>query len=186
MSVSCDIAEVARGASRGDGRAWTELVRTFDPKLRAVARGFRLERADVDDVVQNVWLRAFLALGTLRDPAAVGGWLVVMTRRESLRMLQRAVHEIASDDHARLDSPVMTTPETELLRRERIAALHAAIAALPVHQRRIIGTMLVAPCASYEELADALDVPIGSLGPTRGRALLRLGRDPRLICEASS
>ena len=186
MSVPCDIAAVARGAADGDGRSWAELVRTFDPTLRAVARGFRLGRTDVDDVLQDVWLRAFRALGTLQEPAAVGGWLVVMTRRESLRTLQRCVNELVTDDHAQFDRPVFTTPETELLARERAAALRAAIAALPPHQRRVIGTMLAVPGASYEQVADALDVPVGSLGPTRGRALLRLRRDSGLLCEASS
>ena len=150
MSASCDIAAVARGAAGGDSRAWDELVRRFDPTLRTVARGFRLGRTDVDDVLQNVWLRAFRALGTLQEPAAVGGWLVVMTRRESLRALQRGVNELVTDDHARFDRPVLTTPETELLARERVAALRAAIAALPAHQRRVVGTMLAVPGASYE------------------------------------
>ena len=183
---SGDIAAVVRDAAGGDARAWAKLVTTFDPTLRAVARGFRLGRADVDDVLQNVWLRAFRALGTLREPAAVGGWLVVMTRRESLRTLQRCVTELVTDDPARYDAPLLTTPETELLARERVAALRAAIAALPTHQRRVIGRMLAVPGASYDELADALDVPVGSLGPTRGRALVRLRRDPGLLREASS
>jgi RNA polymerase sigma factor (sigma-70 family) len=140
----------------------------------------------VDDVLQDVWLRAFRALGTLQEPAAVGPWLVVMTRRESLRTLQRCVDEFVSDDHSRFDRPVLTTPETELLARERAAELRAAIAALPTRQRRVIGTMLAVPGASYEEVAHALGLPVGSLGPTRGRALVRLRRDPRLVSEASS
>ena len=187
MSASSEIAAVARAAACGDDRAWAELVQTFDARLRSVARGFRLSRADVDDVIQNVRLRAFQARHTLREPAAVGGWLVVMTRRESLRMLQRTVNEIVSDDDARLDTPELTTPETELFRRERERGAtrrdRGAAGPTAASHRHDAGRSPVRPTRRLPAPSTSRS---GSLGPTRGRALMRLRRDPSLVGEAST
>ena len=64
--------------------------------------------------------------------------------------------------------------------RERRAAVRAAVRRLPGRQRELLAEMLRRPCSSYEEIAGSLEMPVGSIGPTRDRALARLRGDTAL------
>jgi len=175
------VATVATSAARGDERAWRELVARFDPMLRRIIRGYRLDDADVEDVVQTTWIRAFRSLDRLNEPAAIGGWLAVTARRESLRALQRGVREFPAEEPLHAEEPAAHTPETVTLDRERRSAVRDAVLRLPGRQRELLATMLHRPCASYDEISQALDMPIGSIGPTRERAIGRLRSDGALV-----
>src|SRR5215472_5487151 len=71
------LASIVRAAAQGDERAWEALHARFTPVLRAAARVLRLSPADVDDVVQQTWLAAVTHIHTLRQPEAIGAWLLV-------------------------------------------------------------------------------------------------------------
>ena len=109
----------ARARPRGDEFAWSELVRRLDGVLRGVARRYRLASADVDDVVQTTWLRAVDHVGRLHDPGAIAGWLIVTTRREAMRTLQRGVREVLTDDTSAFDDPDPPGPDMLVIERER-------------------------------------------------------------------
>jgi RNA polymerase sigma factor (sigma-70 family) len=175
------VAGVARGAARGDERAWSELVARFDPMLRRVVRGYRLDDADVEDVVQTTWIRAFRSLDRLNEPAAIGGWLAITARRESLRALQRGVREFPVEEPLHAEAPAAHTPESVVLERERRTALRDAVRRLPGRQRDLLATILHRPSASYDEISRALNMPVGSIGPTRERAIGRLRSDGALV-----
>ena len=78
-------ADLVTRARDGDARAWDALVERFGPLIWSICRNYRLERADVEDVAQNVWLKLVDQLSRVRDPAALGGWLATTTRRECCR-----------------------------------------------------------------------------------------------------
>jgi RNA polymerase sigma factor (sigma-70 family) len=177
------VAAITRGAAAGDERAWRELVSRFDPMLRGIVRSYRLDAADVEDVVQTTWIRAFRSLDRLNEPAAIGGWLAITARRESLRTLQRGVREFPAEEPMHAEETDGETPETAALDRERRTAVRAAVRRLPGRQRQLLATMLHRPCASYDEISDALDMPVGSIGPTRERALGRLRTDGALAAQ---
>src|SRR3954447_289262 len=92
------VAPVTNTAAAGDEGAWRDLVRRFDPMLRGIVRGYRLDAADAEDVVQTTWIRAYRNLDRLHEPAAIGGWLAITARREALRTFQRAVREFPTAD----------------------------------------------------------------------------------------
>jgi RNA polymerase sigma factor (sigma-70 family) len=173
------VAHVTNTAAGGDEAAWRDLVRRFDPMLRGIVRGYRLDSADAEDVVQTTWIRAYRNLGRLNEPAAIGGWLAITARREALRSLQRTVREFPTPE-PRTDEPDAETPEHVTVERERRRALRAAVRRLPVRQRALLTAMLDTPGASYEELSQRLQMPTGSIGPTRERALSSLRRDTGL------
>ena len=175
-----DLAGLARRAADGDERAWEALVARLDGVLRSVLRRYRLAPADVDDVVQTTWLRALGHLHRLDEPGAIGSWLVVTARREALRSLQRGVREALTDELEPFDAEDETRPEQVALERERDAALRRAVARLAGRQRELVVRLLATPAPTYEELSEQLDMPIGSIGPTRERALARLREDPSL------
>ena len=174
-------APVANAAAAGDRVAWDEIVRRFDPMLRGVVRRFRLQASDIDDVVQTTWLLAFCHLENLDDPAAIGRWMIVVARREALRTLQRGVHEVMTDEPVPPIVNDASTPETVALERERATAVTTAVRRLSGRQRDVLDAMLRRPDRSYNDLSVELGIPIGSIGPTRDRALVRLRQDTALI-----
>jgi RNA polymerase sigma factor (sigma-70 family) len=174
------LAPLTREAAAGCEDAWRDLIGRFDPMLRGIVRGYRLDVADVEDVVQTTWIRAYRNLDRLNEPGAVGAWLAITARREALRTLQRGVRELPSAEPQPADEAGGEAPDEIAVRRERRSAVRAAVRRLPNRQRTLLSEMLNRPCASYEEIAAALEMPVGSIGPTRDRALTRLRTDAAL------
>ena len=177
---STHLADVLGAAAAGDDAAWEVLVQRFTPALQAAARGFRLSPADVDDVVQNTWLAAFRHVRRVERPEALGAWLLVTARREALRILQRSVREVVTEEPLSATATDDEPPEQLVLEAERGDELEAAIGRLPAQHRKLLRTLMRAPDASYGDIAERLAMPVGSIGPTRARALERLREDRRL------
>jgi RNA polymerase sigma factor (sigma-70 family) len=168
------IAVLARAAATGDQRAWDRLVQEFSGMLWAVARAHRLSDPDASDVVQTTWLRLLEHLGGLKDPTRVGAWLATTARRECLRALRRAHRDVLlGEDPVEYESPGLA-PDDELLLGERDQTLWRSFARLRESDQSLLRLLVADPQPSYEEISAALEVPIGSIGPTRARALQRL------------
>src|SRR6188472_2882804 len=69
------LVSLVRAARAGDAAAWTRLVERLDPVVRRIPRSYRLAPSDVDDVAQDTWLQLFTHIDSLREPAALPGWL---------------------------------------------------------------------------------------------------------------
>jgi DNA-directed RNA polymerase specialized sigma24 family protein len=136
-------------ANAGDQAAWNALVVQHSPILWSVARAHRLDQADAADVVQTTWLRLVEHLGRIEDPDRLIGWLV----------------DLPDESAEPLDA--------QLLADERNAALWAAFRQLPERCQRLLRIAVAIP-KSYGEVSAALDMPVGSIGPTRARCLSRL------------
>jgi RNA polymerase sigma factor (sigma-70 family) len=163
-----------RLAAQGDGRAWSEIVDEFEGLLWAVARTHRLCHADQADVVQTTWLRFGENLDRLREPARLGAWLATTARRECLRILRASARELPDAAPPELPDGELQPIDGALIDAERDAALRSALRRLSSRDQALL-LMLVADSApSYEQIGAALGMPIGSIGPTRGRALARL------------
>jgi RNA polymerase sigma factor (sigma-70 family) len=174
-----ELAAIVSAASAGDAAALRSLVDRFDRALRSVTRFYRLSQWDADDIIQTTWL-AFLEHGrTLREPAAVSGWLMTTARRQSLRLLQRGMREQPTDDPT-LGDNVDGDPHHELLAAERRAALLGALEELPLRKRRLMTLLVAKPDMSYEEVGQTLGMPIGSIGPTRLRSISHLRDSSKL------
>ena len=171
------VAALVRAAAAGESRSWESLVERFTPALRAAARGFRLAPHDVDDVVQATWLAAVRHVGRLQKPEAIRAWLLVTARRESLRVLQRSTREIVTDDPPHVAAVDSASPENVVLEGERRQTVRAAVQRLPNRQRRLVDSLLSTSHTSYADLSSKLEMPVGSIGPTRDRALGRLRKD---------
>jgi RNA polymerase sigma factor (sigma-70 family) len=172
-------------ARDGSRLAWEELVHRFTPLLWMVARGHRLSADDAADVVQMTWLRCVERLDQVRDPDSVAAWLVAICRRESLASLRRRAR-VQSDPFAAIAAiadPLGGEVADALIGQEERTVLREVILGLPDRQRRVLLALLEAYDGTgdgYREIARQLDLPVGSIGPTRQRALQRLRTDPRL------
>ena len=166
-----------RAASRGDAGAWSALMARFTARLVAVARRHRLTTHDAEDIVQTTWLRLLEHADSVRDPAAVGAWLETTARRESLRVLGAARREPPADPEQLTTEPVWDDTEPDLMTDETRAAIRRVLDELPSRQRQLLVMLFADEEPSYEEIGRMLDMPIGSIGPTRARGLERLRCD---------
>jgi RNA polymerase sigma factor (sigma-70 family) len=178
-----DIGRMVVAAADGDRDAWHVLVGRFSGLVWAVTRAHRLTSADAADVFQTTWLRLAEHIHRLDNPAGVGAWLATAARRECLQVIRASARAIPIADMARFDTTPASdnTPEEAVLRAEReqqdkvrAAALWNALERLPVRCRDLLRILMASPPPSYAEVAAALDLPIGSIGPTRARCLRRL------------
>ena len=166
----------------GDQDAWNELIERYAPLVWSICGRCQLSREDVDDVAQSVWLRLMENIGSLREPAALPGWLATTTRREALRILE-AAHRRDLDGLEDEEPPGLSGPtiEQELIVAERNAALRAAFAELQRGCHELLSMLISDPPRSYAEISAALGVPVGSIGPTRARCLDQLRRSRHLL-----
>jgi RNA polymerase sigma factor (sigma-70 family) len=174
-------------ATAGDQRAWNELVDRYGRLLWSVARAHQLSQADAADVVQTTWLRLAENLASLRDPSAVGAWLATTVRRESVRLAREAKRVRTVDDRTwcAIGADAIPGPEAAVLRSETDRLLWQAFELLPERSKRLL-RVLVAQPSSYREVAAALGMPVGSLGPTRARSLAQLRRNLSALGERSA
>ena len=167
-----NLALVAR-VRAADPAAWAELDDRYTNLLWFIARGMRLNQEDAADAVQTTWLRLVERIGTVRQPEAIGSWLATTMRRECLAILRRRsrtpVSEIVADVQDEAD-PL----DSALLRREQDSALWRAFRALKPRCQLLLRVLMAVPPPSYTEVASALDMPVGSIGPTRQRCLASL------------
>ena len=155
----------------------------FSGLVWAVARAHRLANADAADVFQTTWLRLAEHIGRIEHPERVGAWLATAARRECLQNLRSAAKTTPTDDMDRLDiTPDVGNPteeavlaaEQEREDAERATELRRAFGRLPGRCRELLRVLMASPPPSYAEVAAALGLPLGSIGPTRGRCLQRL------------
>ncbi len=176
------VPRLVAAAVDGNAKAWQELVARYTPLLLSVVRRHRLQDDDAEDVVQTVWLRLVEHLGELREPAALPGWILTTARNECLRVI-RARRVIPSSDpfghrSAAGADVVDQAVDTTMLDAERHGALLAAMAELPQRQRALLALLIEDPPVPYEEVSARLGIPVGSIGPTRARALARVRAYP--------
>jgi RNA polymerase sigma factor (sigma-70 family) len=177
------IALVER-AREGDGGAWDELVQRYAPLVWGVCRRYRLSDADARDVGQNVWLRLVEHISTLREPAALPGWLATTTRRECVRVCRAASEREQREDRA--DLAVLADPDSTrvdqwLIAEEQATALRIGFSQLPSHCRQLLSLLLQDPPVPYSEISTILGMPVGGIGPNRARCLDRLRRCPAIV-----
>jgi len=170
-----DPTELLVAAAGGDSAAWNALVEQYNGLLWSIARGFRLSNADAADAVQTTWLRLVENLSRIQDPTRLAAWLATTVRRECLSVLRRSGREHLMDDGDAMDVPDPAEPlDAQLLVDERDAALWRALRQLPARCQQLLRVLMAAPPPSYAAVAVALDIPVGSIGPTRQRCLDRL------------
>ena len=174
------LAALIARAAKGDQNAWEELVERFAPLVWSICRRYSLERADIDDVAQNVWLRLVERLSTIREPNALPGWLATTTQRECLRLLrvnQRLERrgERLADEMAPALPPVGVIEE-EIIKAEWNRSLLIAFSQLSLPCRELLLLLMQEPPVPYTEISKTLGIPVGGIGPSRARCLAKLRR----------
>jgi RNA polymerase sigma factor (sigma-70 family) len=174
------LVEAARG---GDRTAWEQIVDRYAPLVWSICLRHRLSRADTDDVGQSVWLSLFVNLRSLREPAALPGWLARTTRNECLRVLreagqrERVEHTLVPESGVEVGYEVV---EEELERTQRQVALRESFDQLRPQCQRLLSLLFRDARPPYLQIGSQLDMKVGSIGPTRERCLAELRRCPAM------
>jgi RNA polymerase sigma-70 factor (ECF subfamily) len=190
------VEQLADLAARGDHEAFRRFVEhTHGPALRLALRIVR-ERAEAEDVVQDAYLRAWSGFSRLRDRAAARGWLLTIVRNVAVTAVEARRRKRHGPENASRGQPLehvpsdRPAPDAVLVNRRLGDALGEVVDALE-HKYRTLLLLRVVDGLSYDELADALRIPVGTVGTRllRSRQLVAQGLKDRVdlhLAAASS
>lgn len=182
-AVGSEVAGWVHQAAAGDLQAWNRIVDQYARLIWSITTRFKLSESDAADVVQTTWMRLIEHIHRIEQPARVGSWLATTARNECLRHVAAHKKIVLVHEDDEFDGADNYEPDVDeaLLADERAQDVREAMAHLPPQWQRLMELLTADPPVSYVEISDQLGVPIGSIGPTRGRCLARL----RVLLEAS-
>lgn len=182
-AAALEIVGWVRRAATGDLQSWNRLVGQYSRLIWSITTNFKLGESDAADVVQTTWMRLIEHIDRIEQPARIGSWLASTARNECLRYVAARKRIVLVDENDEFDGADQRGSEVDegLLARERARDVREAMARLPPQWQRLMELLMADPPASYAEISDQLGLPIGSIGPTRGRCLAKL----RVLLEAS-
>jgi RNA polymerase sigma factor (sigma-70 family) len=176
------IALVARAAD-GDQGAWNEIVGRYDLLIWGICRRYGLGRDDGNDVGQAVWMALVENIRTIREPAALAGWIATTAQNACRHVLREARRH----DHAELPPEDQMPPyldaatiEDMIVATERVAGLCAAFDELPSRCRGLLAMLMCDPPRSYADISAAFGIAVGSIGSMRARCLDKLRLSPHI------
>jgi RNA polymerase sigma factor (sigma-70 family) len=177
--------ELVRRCLDGDEAAWELLIDRYGALILSIPRRYGLRAAQADDVFADVCLALVRSLARLRDPQTLAKWLIMTTTRATWEAARKA--KVAPPD----DLPPLTgaAPPDEVVEGlEKEQLVRDALAEVPDRCRRLLELLyFTVPEPSYDEIAKEMDMPRGSLGPTRRRCLdkMRSHLEPALGGDVS-
>jgi len=157
----------------GDDAAWAGVTSRYSGLIEAVLSEFRFDRSTRDDVIQATWLKLFEHAHTIRDERCLGGWLRTTARRLAIDVVRQRARVLLIDDYAAVEGPIFDDLDLGPSQREQ-QALCAGFRALSVESQELLSLVFADDPLPYADIARVLDRPVGSLGPTRARALDKL------------
>lgn len=183
-----DAASAAFGRYvQGDPSGMDDLVRTMTPLLWRVARACGLDAQAAEDAVQATWLALVRSADTLTEKQAVLAWLLTTCRRESWRARARATRTTPMQTPREDASPVggISTPppdpQQSVLATEESQRLWRHVSELSPRCQYLLKVVCSGERPDYAAIGEALGMPVGSIGPTRGRCLAALRQ--RLLAD---
>ena len=169
--------QLVASAAGGDRDAWDRLVGEFSGLVWSVIRGCGLYGAEASDVSQTVWLRFVEHIDRLRQTERAGAWLATTARHECFRVLRRQGRQVVTAEVPEVAGPddSETVVDAVVAADDRVAVI-VALGRIPARCQELLRLMTVEPRLTYDDIAAALGVPRGWIGPTRGRCLNHLRR----------
>lgn len=169
-------AALLRAVEQGDKSAWEEIVRRYSGIVSATVRSFRLQHADSLDAIQMTWFRLMTNWHRVQDPERLSGWLATTARHECLAILRQSKRTVYRDEATFGAADPAADPEQYHLAAETVRTLNSLLAELPLRGRTLLLALFSDDPRPYAEIAQITGIPVGSMGPTRARALRQLRR----------
>jgi RNA polymerase sigma factor (sigma-70 family) len=175
VSVWMISAQHFRRWRAGDHTALDDLVRALTPVLWHVVRSYGLEKDQAEDVVQTAWLTLVRRHESIADPQAVAAWLTTTARREAWRVSRVGNRAVPiGDEVIEARVPHQKAAEAEVILADEQDRLWACVGQLSERCQRLLRIVAFDDRPDYAGIASELNMPIGSIGPTRGRCLDKL------------
>lgn len=168
--TTSDLSALAGRALDGDAHAWEQLVDRLSGIVWKVVGNYRLNAADREDAYASTFYRLYDKLGSVRDPAALPGWIATTARNEVYSVL-RSHGRLVPTEAPELREVDSRELDTAMLDDELVVHALAAVSRLPAKNQALLRLLTADPPLTYEEISRLLDMPPGSIGPTRGRCL---------------
>jgi len=162
----------------GDTEGLDDLVRLLSPVLWQVVRATGLDRDRAEDVVQTTWIALVDHADTITSPQAIAAWLCTSARREAWRAGRQSTRERPVDDQVLAQGlPDHESPEHQVLLDDEAALVRECLDKLPDRCQKLLRIVAAGPRPNYTDVASTLGMPVGSIGPTRGRCLDKLRQE---------
>lgn len=174
MAVHPDPELIAR-CLEGHAEAWEALVERYADLVHGLGRRSGLDATAAEDLVQDVFVLLWTHLPRLRQRERLSGWVAQTARREAWRRRRRDRSRTARDEAVgtqalreagEAEDPLVAAEQRHLVRR--------ALASLGERCRGLLDALFLREVEGYGRVADELDMPVGSIGPTRKRCLEQL------------
>lgn len=173
QSRAMDVGAVLRRVVDGEQEAWDEIVEGYGGLVWSVARGYRLG-ALTDDVVQTVWLRLAEYCDRIREPDRLASWLATTTRNEALRVVKKQQKSLSIADYPEAGDDTVSTLDEIITDDDTLTHVLQAFAELPEKDQALLRLLCTVPPLDYATVAELLGRSIGSIGPSRNRAIAKL------------
>ncbi len=163
----------------GDDSAWHDLIDLIAPMVFAVCKKSQLSRDESFDIFGQVSLQLINTIPTLKSPEKIMSFVATITRRRIYKFYHQVILEGVRDEDALYTLPTDSheNPETIYELSEKREMLLRALNKLTPRERRIITHLFFDEKElSYEEIAQKMNIPVSSIGPTRAKALIKLRR----------
>ena len=170
-----DWAARVSDALTGDDEAWRGIVDRLAPVVWKVLNSYSLDLADREDAFASTFFRLYEKLDTVREPTALPGWVATAARNEANSIWRKRQRLVPTDELPIRELDIDTIHEN-ILNDELLTKVMEAFATLPCEAQALLRLLTAVPRLSYNEIADTLDMPRGSIGPTAGRHLAKLRR----------
>lgn len=186
--------ELVRRVQRGDSTAFDLLVRKYQHRIVALIGRYIHDWSECQDVAQDTFIRAYRAIGNFRGDAQFYTWLhriAVNTAKNHLVSQNRRppTDDVDAGDAEQFDSGSRLrdtdTPERELMRQELERTVMKAVDGLPEELRTAI-TLREVDGMSYEEIAQKMDCPIGTVRSRIFRAREAIDAELRPLIDIQS
>jgi len=163
--------ELVKQALNGNDSAYTELMNRYKKKVEIIVSRLVKKELDVEDLVQEIFTKAFTSLSTFKSEFSFSTWLYKIATNHCIdHIRKRKISTYSLDEELELEEDTVhreipdwsKTPDYELLRKEKNEIIHQAINSLPEHYRKVI-ILRHFEDKSYEEIAKELKLPIGTV-----------------------
>ncbi len=159
----------------GDATAVDDLVSAMTPVLWHVVRAYGHDREAAEDVIQTTWLGFMRLHPTIADPQAVASWLITSARRGAAAHARSARRvDPVEDDKLAAALPDVGSAEAVAVLDDEASRLWGAVTTLDERCRRLLRVIAFMDRPDYHSLSQDLDMPVGSIGPTRARCLAKV------------
>lgn len=173
--------ELVAACRAGREAAWETIVYKYQNLIFSVPRRAGLDRDAAADVLQEVFKTLFEKLDSLEQPQFLRAWLTTTARHKTIHHIQKEkrgkIQPLFGDENEIVYEVFdrQPLPDERLLRLEKEIQIEHALSKIDLRCRRLL-TMLYLETEQipYQKIADALDLPVGSIGPTRARCLKKL------------